>query len=208
MKRAFSLAFAALLLSSGLAEAGTFAVSFDAGLRAMSNSPETEKAIFGEKRGTGAGLGVSYDRNSRWRFAVDFRRVSREGQRAFAIDRNSEAFQLGHPLKFNLTEGVASASFLIGQIGPISPYLTLGVGRASWKEESNIAGLIEKSDGSATLFEARLGIERQQGPIRLGIEGGLTMIPNSVGVGGISKVYEETDIGGLFVVMKIGFAKR
>jgi hypothetical protein len=136
------------------------------------------------------------------------RRIAREGQRAFAIDGNSEAFRLGHPLDFTLTEGIVSASFLVGSIGPIEPYLTLGVGRASWKERSNIAGLIEEASGSVTLFEAKLGIERQQGPIRLGVEGGVTMIPSAVGVGGISKVYGEEDLGGLFVAVRIGFTKR
>jgi len=34
------------------------------------------------------------------------------------------------------------------------------------------------------------------------------MIPNAVGVGGISKVYEEKDLGGLFVVTRIGFSRR
>ena len=40
------------------------------------------------------------------------------------------------------------------------------------------------------------------------VEGGITFARNAIGAGGISKVYEETDLGGLFVVGKIGFSRK
>ncbi|MBP6705175.1 MAG: hypothetical protein KA385_16810 [Vicinamibacteria bacterium] len=196
------------LLTPAPAQAGSFALMFEAGLRTMSRSPDTEKAIFDQKRGIGVGGGITYDRGSRWRFGIDGRRISREGERAFAFDRTSEAFRLGHPLTFTMTQGVASAAFRFGKIGPISPYLGVGVGMASWKEQSNIAGLIEKASGTSALFEGRLGLERQQGPVRIGVEGGITIVPNAIGVGGISQTYEEKDLGGLFVVVRLGFSRR
>lgn len=174
----------------------------------MTNSPDTEKAIFGSKPGLGAGVGVSYDRSEKWRFGVDVRRIAREGERAFASDRTAEAFRLGHPLTLTLIEGIASASYRFAAVGPVSPYLTLGGGVVSWKESSDIAGLVEKSSGATGLVEARLGLERQAGVVRIALEGGITMIPNAVGVGGISKVYEEKDLGGLFVVARVGFSRR
>lgn len=190
------------------ARAGEIAVMFDAGLRTMSNSPDTEKAIFDRKQGLGAGLGLSYDRGPRWRFGVEARRITRNGERAFAADRNSEAFRLGHPLTLALTEGLASVSFRFGKVGPVSPYVGVGAGMVSWKEESTIAGLIEKESGSTGVFEARLGVERQQGPVRLGLEGGITFARNAIGGGGLSKVYEENDLGGLFVVGRVGFSRK
>jgi len=209
VKRRISVfTLAVSLMASPSAQAGSLTLLVDAGLRTLSNSPDTEKAIFGTKQGIGLGLGVSYDRASSWRFGLDARRIRREGERAFALDRTSEAFRLGHPLTLTLTEGVASASYRFGEVGPIAPYVTMGGGVAWWKESSNIAGLIENARGSAFLFEARLGLERQQGALRLALEGGITMIPNAVGVGGISKVYEEKDLGGLFVVTRIGFSRR
>ena len=39
-------------------------------------------------------------------------------------------------------------------------------------------------------------------------EGGITLAPSTIGLGGISKVYEETDLGGLFLVFKLGFSQR
>jgi opacity protein-like surface antigen len=205
------IAAAALAVSLAAAPgafAGEIALVFDAGLRTMSNSPETEKAIFGQDEGIGFGLGVTYDRGSRWRFGVEGRRIKREGERAFAADRTSEAFRLGHPLTLTLTEGLASAAFRFGKLGPVSPYVGVGAGLVSWNEESDIAGLTESASGTTGLFEARLGIETQQGPLRLGLEGGITFARNAVGAGGISKVYEETDLGGLFVVGKIGFSRK
>ena len=198
----------AALLTPEPASAGDFALNLEAGLRTMSNSPDTEKAIFGQANGIGYGLGLSYDRGPHWRFGVEARRIKRDGERAFAADRNSEAFRLGHPLALTMTETLASVAFRFGKVGPVSPYLGAGVGVVSWKEESNIAGLVESASGSTGVFEGRLGIERQQGPVRLALEGGITFARNAVGVGGISKVYEENDLGGLFVVGKIGFSGK
>jgi hypothetical protein len=190
------------------ARAGDLAIVLDAGLFSMSNSADTEKAIFDSKFGVGAGLGLSYDRGSRWRFAVDARRIRREGERAFAADRTSPAFQLGHPLTFTMIEGVASAAYRFGRLGPVSPYIAVGGGVVSWKERSDIAGLVEDANGTSALFEARVGFERRQGVLRLGLEGGIILVPNAIGVGGISKVYEESDLGGVFAELKIGFSRR
>ena len=204
---AMVVASTAALLPSA-AQALPFAVMFDAGLRTMSNSNDTEKAIFGAKRGIGAGLGVSFDKGDRWRFSIEGRRIKRDGERAFAADRTSPAFRLGHPLAFTMTPVLASAAFRFSRLLGVSPYLSVGGGMMSWKEQSDIAGLIEKSSGTSGLFEAKFGIERDQGPVRLGLEGGITFVPGAVGVGGISQVYEEKDLGGVFVVGRIGFSRK
>lgn len=196
------------LLTAVPSDAGTFALMFDAGLRTMSNSPDTEKAIFDRQRGLGWGAGLTCDPGSRWRFGVEARRVSRDGERAFAVDRNSEASRLGHSLNLTMTEGLASVAFRFGKVGPVSPYLGVAGGVLSWAESSDIAGLVEKVNGTAGLFEGRFGLERQQGRVRLAVEGGITLAPNSVGVGGISRIYEENDLGGVFLVMKLGFSGR
>ncbi len=213
MKRIHSGLLKASFLASTLffaapASAGSFGAVIDVGWRSMSNAPDTEWAIF-QKRGVVAGgLGVTYDFGSRWRFGVEGRQISRDGERAFAADGNSIAYRLGHPLSLKMTQALATASFRFGKLGPISPYLTVGAGLASWKESSDIAGVVEKADGSSGLFEARLGIERQQGPIRIGVEAGITMVPGAVGVGGISQVYGEKDLGGFFVVGRLGFGGK
>lgn len=199
---------ALLLLAAPHAHAQNLALSFDAGLRTLSNSPDTEKAIFGGKRGFGAGVGLSFEKGEHLRFGLEGRRISRDGERAFAADRNSPAFSLGHPLELKMTHALATIGYRFDKIGPIAPYIAVGGGIASWKEESNIAGLIESDSGTTGLFEGRIGLERQQGRLRLALEGGITFVPGAVGVGGISQIYEEKDLGGLFVVAKIGFSRK
>ncbi|MEO8358437.1 MAG: hypothetical protein ABI672_00280 [Vicinamibacteria bacterium] len=178
------------------------------GLQTLSNSPDTEKAIFDNPGGLALGVGVSLDRGERLRFGIEARRISRAGERAFAADRTSPAFRLGHPLQFSMNQVVASAVYRFSKLGPVSPYFGVGGGVAFWKEESTIAGLAEKASGTSALVEARLGFERQGRSLRYGIEGGITLIPNAVGVGGVSAIYEEKDLGGLFVVAKIGFSRK
>ena len=212
MKRARFVVIGAALLGGtfvpGAAQAGSLALMLDGGLRTMSNSSETEKAIFGTKRGIGGGLGVFYDRGAHLRFGVEARRIRRDGERAFAADRTSPAFRLGHPLAFTVTEALVSTSFRFGKIGPIVPYVGVGGGFASWKERSDIAGVTESASGTAGLLEARAGLERQQGSVRLAVEGGITFVMHAVGAGGISQVYGESDLGGAFVVGKIGFSRK
>lgn len=202
------LALAAAGLSPTQADASDLAVVVEAGARSLSNSADTEKAIFDSTFGIGAGVGLSYDRGPKWRFGVDARRVEREGERAFAADRTSPAYRLGHPLTLTMIESVASVSYRFAKLGPVSPYVALGGGAVFWKERSDIAGLVEDARGTSALFEGRIGVERAQGPLRLGIEGGITFMPSAIGAGGISQVYGETDLGGFFVVGKVAFSRR
>jgi len=200
-----ALAAAALLLPAE-AKAGSFTFLVDGGLRTMSNSADTERAIF-DSPGFGLGLGATWDPNPRWRFGLDARWISRDGERAFAADRTSPAFRLGHPLNLTMYQGVATLSRRFQKFWGIAPYVSAGGGLAWWKERSDTAGLVETSDATAALIEARLGFERTHGRLRYGIEGGITFIPNAIGVGGISQVYEESDLGGAFVVARIGFSR-
>jgi opacity protein-like surface antigen len=184
------------------------ALVLDGGARTMSGSPDTEKAIFDSRFGVAFGGGVFVDRGARWRFGVEGRRISRDGERAFAADRNSEAFRLGHPLEFTMTQGLASATWRFSKLGPVSPYVGAGAGIASWREESTVAGQTETATGTKALFEVRAGIEHARGRVRLGIEAGITFVPDAVGVGGISQIYDENDIGGVFVVARLGFSRK
>jgi hypothetical protein len=50
---------------------------------------------------------------------------------------------------------------------------------------------------------AMLGAEYGQGTIRFGAELGYSLIPNAVGLGGVSAVYGEDDLGGLSIVGRV-----
>ena len=207
LKRA-ALAASFVFLAASHAAAGGFGVTADGSFRTMSNSPDTEKAIFDTKGAFSGGFGLTWDLNDRWRFGIEGRQVSRDGERAFALDAASPAFRLGHPLKFKMTQVLATGTFSFGKLGPVTPYVTVGAGQVSWKETSTIAGLTESASGSSALFEARVGFERRLGRVRIGLEGGMALAPGAVGAGGISQVYGEKDIGGLFGGLRLSFGGR
>ncbi len=187
--------------------AGDWVLSLDGGVRSMSGAADTQKAIFRNWLGPGFGAGVFRERGTRWRFGVEARVVDRHGERAIAADRNAEAYRLGHPLDFRMLESLATVSYRFDRLGSWTPYAGAGAGFVSFRERSTIAGLIEKATGSAGAFEIRAGLERPRGRMRYAIEGGITFVPNAVGVGGISEVYEENDIGGLFLVARFSFSR-
>ena len=54
-------------------------------------------------------------------------------------------------------------------------------------------------------FHGVLGLEYGRGSIRFAIEGMYMTAPNTIGTAGISKVYEEDDVGGASVVGRIVF---
>ena len=46
------------------------------------------------------------------------------------------------------------------------------------------------------------------GPVRFGIEVGYSTVPNTIGESGVSKVYNEDDVGGLTVLARVAFGTR
>jgi hypothetical protein len=50
-----------------------------------------------------------------------------------------------------------------------------------------------------------VGAEYGRGTVRFGVEGMFMTVPNSIGEAGISKVYNEKDVGGFSVVGRIVF---
>jgi hypothetical protein len=47
------------------------------------------------------------------------------------------------------------------------------------------------------------GVEWGRGPFRFGAEIMYTTVPDTIGVGGVSKIYNEKDVGGFSFVGKI-----
>jgi hypothetical protein len=50
------------------------------------------------------------------------------------------------------------------------------------------------------------GFDHGRGPVRVGAELMFTTIPDSAGIGGVSAVYEERDLGGVTLVGRIAFS--
>ena len=159
-------ALAAALLLSGAAPAAAldWAVGADGGWFDMTNASNTAKAIFGGSAGgsTGGGL-VEIGLTRAFFVGAHVRYFQRQGERVFVAAPGSPVFRLGHPLKVRLVPSYAVVGYRFGQSTRWAPWVSLGVGATSYREESNVAGLIESTSSTkaagieAIAWSPRLG---------------------------------------------------
>lgn len=71
-----------------------------------------------------------------------------------------------------------------------------------------MAGESFDEDGSKTGFGfiGAAGVEVGRGMFRVGAEAGYSTVSGAVGLGGVSKIYGEDDIGGVHVIGKVAVA--
>lgn len=198
-----------LLLDSAPARSGELSFSLEGGYFDMTNARSSAKAIFG-------GLPGGYTLGASLRFILGeslfvgagARFFQREGQRAFVADKTSPPFRLGHPLTLRIIPAYAFIGYRFRAGSKLLPYVFVGPGLTSYRETS-IVGELEVEPISQTKLSGHLaaGVEYGQGSIRFGIEVMYSMVPNSIGVGGLSKVYGEDDIGGVTVVGRLVFTR-
>jgi len=50
-----------------------------------------------------------------------------------------------------------------------------------------------------------LGADYGRGSVRFGVEVSYSFVPNTIGLGGVSAIYGETDVGGFSVLGRIVF---
>jgi len=126
----------------------------------------------------------------------------------FVADAGSEVFRLGHPLKIRLIPVYGVIGYRFGQNTHFAPYVTVGLGARSYREESNVAGLVETFSATKVSGHGALGVDYLAGPVRFGVEVGYSTVPNTIGQEGVSKVYGEKDVGGLTVLARLAFGSR
>lgn len=202
---------ATLLL--GLAPAGsaqTLGLDFDAGYRKLSAQKSAE-AVLGSAGGLTFGGSVQYtDRRGPF-LRAGLRSFRETGEKVFIADASSEVFPLGFPLEVSITsvDLIAGWRFRLGskrKPSPLAPYLGIGLEIASYREESTVAGLGETDEQSKTGFQFLGGLEyRMFGNFAIGAEAGYSIVSGALGVGGVSKIYGEDDIGGFRVMGRIGY---
>ena len=118
-------------------------------------------------------------------------------------DATSPVYRLGHPLSAKILPFYLNFGYRFSRNASLVPYLGLGVGLASYSEESTVAGV--KDTNSQTKFGGQVlaGVTIGKSRVRFGVEATYSRVPNAIGVGGVSKVYGESDIGGFTVLGKI-----
>jgi outer membrane protein with beta-barrel domain len=201
----FAFAMAAVVSAAAPAHAD-WAIGAEGGYFTMSNAPKSAKAIFGGSSGGGTfggflhlGLGDSFF------VEAHGRTFQRTGERVFVADPTGPVFRLGHPLTIRLVPvyGMVGFKFLHGSRW--APYVAVGAGVTQYREESNVAGLVETASKSKLGGHAALGVDFLTGPIRVGAEVMYSTVPNTIGESGVSKVYNEKDVGGVSVAARIAF---
>ena len=206
------LATIALVLAAPRARAQSFGIDAEAGYRTLSASKSAD-AVFGSSSGLTLGGSAQYAFKKGLFVRGGYRHFGKDGEKVFVADATSPAFPLGFPLtvSINSIDVLAGWRFKLGgqKPSPFVPYLGVGVELASYKEQSTVADLVETNDQSKTGFQFLGGLEYKGfGKVVLAAEVAYAIVPNTIGVGGVSKVYGEDDIGGLRVVGRLGYRFR
>jgi hypothetical protein len=135
--------------------------------------------------------------------AIGGRTFSKDGERVFVRAPNAPVEKLGFGLSVRTTPFFLSAGYRIRRHGLVVPYASAGLAVARYSERSEVAGESFDEVFTKTGLTGTLGVEVGRGTFRFGAEVGYTTIPNAIGMGGVSKVYGEDDIGGWHAVGKV-----
>jgi hypothetical protein len=208
--RVLPLALACALASFGARPAGAvdWAVGGEGGYFGM-NASKSAKAIFDGSSGGGTYGGFAHFGLGQAFFVeVHARSFKRTGERVFVANNGAPIFPLGHPLTITTVPvyGLVGYHFLHGSRW--APYVAVGGGATSYKEESDVAGLAESQSTTKASAHFAAGVDFISGPIRVGAEVGWSTVPNTIGEAGVSKVYGEKDAGGFTVLGRVAFGSR
>jgi opacity protein-like surface antigen len=196
----------ALLLSPVAEAAADWAIGGDAGYQDITNARNSAKAVFGSSSGgfTGGGL-LRYGFGPSWFVAAGGRYFSRKGERVFVPPDKSAVFKLGHPLTLSVVPVYGLIGYRFSPNSRFDPYLAIGGGATKHTEKSTVAGITETDTQTKASGNLVGGVEYGLGNVRIAGELMYSIVPDSLGLGGVSKVYGEKDIGGLSVVGRLIF---
>jgi opacity protein-like surface antigen len=166
---------------------------------------ESFEAIVGEPSGTirggglriGLGLGGVFFDVGAWHFQAD-------GERVFIFD--DEVIKLGIPVELKLTPIEISAGwrFRLRKLPRVIPYAAAGLTSMRYEETSDFSGPSEDFDGTFNGYHVLGGAEykitRWLGVVG---EGSWSTIPDAIGKAGVSKAFNDTDLGGTTLRLKI-----
>jgi hypothetical protein len=201
-RRLCLLPLLAAALAAAPARAGEQAFEAQAGYFGMASS-NSASAVFDS---TGAPTFGGAVRLTFWRGAfasIGGRTFSKDGERVFVLAPNDPVQKLGFPLSMRTTPLFVTAGYRLRRGSLVVPYVSAGVAITRYSESSEVAGQSFDEMFTKTGFLGTLGVEVGRGIFRVGGEVGYTTVPNAIGLGGVSKVYGEDDIGGWHAIGKV-----
>jgi len=194
-----------LVLSTGPASAGEFAAELAGGYFGMSATKSAD-ALFESSGGFTWGGAARYSFKGGFFVSAGARTFSKEGERVFLASPTDTVARLGFPLSIRITPMFVTAGYRFREGKMVVPYAGIGGSLTSFSEESSVAGRSYDESRTETGFHVVGGAEVGRGLFRFGAEVGWSTVPDAVGVGGVSAIYGESDIGGWSVVGKVVIA--
>jgi opacity protein-like surface antigen len=124
------------------------------------------------------------------------------GERAFVLD--GEVVRLGIPDRVTLTPVVVTAGYRFPIRDRVVPYVGGGVGSVKFEETSDFAEPSENVSERFTSYHAVAGLEYAAFKwLFVAGEFRYSAVPDALGAPGISADFDESDLGGLSVAVKI-----
>ena len=197
----------AVCASAPAAQAGETLFTIDGGWYDMTNASNSAKALFGESGGFagGARAGVRPRGDA---FPPRRRPLLLEGRASASswTRRRTRSSSSAIPSTSRSSPLYALFGYRFLEGARLRPYIAAGGGAALYDEESEIAGEIIEFSTTKPMGMAVVGADYGRGRVRFGIEAGYSMVPNTIGTGGVSEIYDEDDVGGFTAVGRISFA--
>jgi opacity protein-like surface antigen len=199
----------AALLAAGLAlppvaRGEGFQFGVLAGYSDLTRAKDSASAVFGGSTGAFSfGAEAGYEHRLGVFLSGSFRYFEKDGERVFVAAPGEPVFPLGHPLSVRIVPVSLTAGYRFLRTSLVSPYVALGVGLASYREESTVGGITSSESRNELETRVVAGAQLGRGRLRFGVEGCYSRIPETIGFGGVSSLYGEDDVGGLAVFGKV-----
>jgi hypothetical protein len=196
---------AALLLAPGAtppASCGEVALEGQVGSFSMAASKSAD-AVFGSSSGVTYGGALRY---TVWRglyVSAGARTFSKDGERVFVQSPSAPVQKLGFPLSVRITPVFFTLGYRFRDGQMVVPYLGIGGSVTKYKETSEVAGASFDQSSSKGGFHALGGVEVGRGLLRVGGEASYSTVSGALGLGGVTKVYGEDNLGGFTIVGKL-----
>ncbi len=166
---------------------------------------ESAKAVFDGSGGPTFGGGVGYRFGRGLYVEAGARVFKKSGERVFVASTGSPVFKLGFPVDVKITPAFGTVGWRFLPHSLVRPYVGVGGGMAWFEEVSTVAGEVTTLSESNAEFHGLIGAELGRGRFRFSAEAVYSSIPDAIGLTGVSKVYGETDLGGLSILGRVTF---
>jgi opacity protein-like surface antigen len=154
--------------------------------------------------GFGGGADVTVWKNVFAR--VSFSRAKKDGERAVVF--NGQVIPIGVPITVTYTPIEIGGGWQFPLAGGVRPYAGAGLFRLRYKEESDFGIPDEEVDLSKSGYVVFGGVEVPVSKyLMVGGEAQYRSVPDAVGTGGVSRDFDETNLGGFTVRVLFGIRR-